>query len=107
MISPVRVLAIALVQIYRYGLSPILPASCRFLPTCSSYALEALRRYGILTGGYLSLHRMLRCHPWGGCGHDPVPDLPKGWRPWGRDEWTMHPRGEAVSAGKGELGTQR
>ena len=46
---------------------------CRFTPTCSEYALEALRRHGALTGSWLALKRIGRCHPWGGCGHDPVP----------------------------------
>jgi hypothetical protein len=58
---------------YRYGLSPILPGSCRFQPSCSAYAVEALRRHGALTGGRLTLGRIARCHPWGGFGYDPVP----------------------------------
>jgi conserved hypothetical protein YidD len=74
-IAPLRSLAIALVQVYRYGVSPILPASCRFSPSCSTFTLEAVRRYGALTGGWLGLRRVLRCHPWGDCGYDPVPDL--------------------------------
>lgn len=58
---------------YRHAISPMLPASCRFTPTCSEYALEALRIHGPLRGSWLTLHRLLRCHPWGGSGYDPVP----------------------------------
>ena len=64
---------IALVQFYRHCISPFTPPSCRFTPTCSQYALEALRRYGPLKGGWLTLKRLARCHPWGGHGYDPVP----------------------------------
>ena len=58
---------------YRYGISPVLPAHCRYLPTCSDYALEALGRFGAIRGGFLALRRLMRCHPWGGSGYDPVP----------------------------------
>jgi uncharacterized protein len=54
-------------------LSPLLGPSCRFLPTCSEYALDALRAHGALRGTWLALRRFCRCHPWGGFGHDPVP----------------------------------
>lgn len=64
---------IALVRFYQYGISPFTPPSCRFTPTCSQYALEALRKYGPLKGGWLTLRRLARCHPWGGPGYDPVP----------------------------------
>ena len=50
-----------------------LPPSCRFTPTCSQYAVEALRKYGPVKGGWLTLKRLARCHPWGGSGYDPVP----------------------------------
>ncbi len=62
-----------LVLAYRYSLSPLLGHSCRFRPTCSEYALDALARHGGVRGGALTLRRLLRCHPWGGEGHDPVP----------------------------------
>ncbi len=62
-----------LVRAYRLLLSPLLGPRCRYLPTCSEYALEALARHGALRGSLLSLRRVLRCHPWGGSGHDPVP----------------------------------
>ena len=58
---------------YQMFISPVLPSSCRFIPTCSEYSLQALRKYGILKGGWLSVKRVARCHPWGGHGHDPVP----------------------------------
>ncbi|MCB0770813.1 MAG: membrane protein insertion efficiency factor YidD [Flavobacteriales bacterium] len=74
-----RILAlplIALVQFYRYAISPLLPGSCRYTPTCSEYGLEALRTHGAFRGGWLTLRRFLSCHPWGGHGHDPVPQDP-------------------------------
>ena len=64
---------IVLVRFYQICLSPLKPQSCRFTPTCSSYALEALKKYGPIKGGYLSIKRILKCHPWGGSGYDPVP----------------------------------
>ena len=63
----------ALVLTYRYTLSSLIGRSCRFVPTCSEYALEALERHGARRGGWLTLRRMARCHPWGGSGLDPVP----------------------------------
>ncbi|MEK9775144.1 MAG: membrane protein insertion efficiency factor YidD [Quisquiliibacterium sp.] len=59
---------------YRYAISPMLPASCRFFPSCSEYALESLRRHGPLAGGWLTVTRLCRCHPWNPGGVDPVPD---------------------------------
>lgn len=64
---------IGLVELYRHAVSPLLPPSCRYTPTCSQYALEALRKYGPLKGSWLTLRRLSRCHPWGGSGYDPVP----------------------------------
>ncbi len=58
---------------YRRCISPLTPPACRFTPTCSAYALEALRKHGPLKGLWLAVHRILRCHPWGGSGYDPVP----------------------------------
>ena len=64
-----------LVRAYRYAISPMLGANCRYEPSCSAYAEEALQRYGAVRGGWLVLRRIVRCHPWGGSGYDPVPDL--------------------------------
>ena len=64
---------ILLIKIYQVLLSPLIPPSCRFIPTCSQYSVEALKKYGILKGSWLSIKRILRCHPWGGSGYDPVP----------------------------------
>lgn len=61
------------IVLYRNFISPYTPPSCRFTPTCSQYALEALRKHGPVKGLYLTLRRLLRCHPWGGSGYDPVP----------------------------------
>ena len=64
---------ILLVRFYQEAISPLKPPTCRFSPTCSTYALEALKKYGLLKGGRLALRRIMRCHPWGGSGYDPVP----------------------------------
>jgi len=71
-----RRLLMGLVQVYRLCLSPWLPPRCRYLPTCSEYALEALARHGAWRGSRLAARRIARCHPWGGSGFDPVPDIP-------------------------------
>ncbi|MCJ8208931.1 membrane protein insertion efficiency factor YidD [Mucilaginibacter sp. RS28] len=62
-----------LIKIYQLAISPILGASCRYTPTCSQYGAEAIKKYGPFKGGWLTLKRIGRCHPWGGHGHDPVP----------------------------------
>lgn len=67
-------LLIGLVQGYRWFLSPWLGSNCRFTPTCSTYALEALQTHGAGRGSALTLKRLVRCHPWCAGGHDPVPD---------------------------------
>ena len=64
---------IGLVRFYQLCISPLTPPSCRFTPTCSQYALEALRKHGPLKGLWLAVRRLSRCHPWGGSGYDPVP----------------------------------
>ena len=65
-----------LVRAYRFFLSPWLGSACRFEPTCSRYALDALQTHGAAAGSYLSAARLLRCHPWCSGGHDPVPPVP-------------------------------
>lgn len=64
---------IGLIRFYQTAISPLTPPTCRFTPTCSQYALEAIKKYGPLKGGWLALKRILRCNPWGGSGYDPVP----------------------------------
>ena len=65
---------ILLIKFYQVCISPLKGGpTCRFTPTCSQYALEAIRKYGPFKGGWLALKRILRCHPWGGSGYDPVP----------------------------------
>ncbi|HMD64905.1 MAG TPA: membrane protein insertion efficiency factor YidD [Stellaceae bacterium] len=63
----------AAVRGYQLLVSPLLPPSCRFLPSCSEYAVEAIERHGARRGAVLALRRLTRCHPWGGSGYDPVP----------------------------------
>jgi putative membrane protein insertion efficiency factor len=67
---------IALVKAYRYVVSPLIGPSCRFHPSCSEYAIEALRRFGPLRGSWLAARRLARCHPWHPGGYDPVPSGP-------------------------------
>ncbi|HET54477.1 MAG TPA: membrane protein insertion efficiency factor YidD [Ignavibacteria bacterium] len=64
---------ILLIKLYQIFLSPYLPNSCRFTPTCSAYSVEALKKHGFFKGLWLSVRRISRCHPWGGHGYDPVP----------------------------------
>ena len=62
-----------MVKIYQILISPLLGPHCRFTPTCSQYAVEAIEKHGPIKGIWLAIKRIARCHPWGGCGHDPVP----------------------------------
>jgi len=66
---------IVLVKIYQIFISPLFPSSCRYSPTCSNYTIEALQKHGLIKGGWLSIKRILSCNPWGGSGHDPVPNV--------------------------------
>lgn len=63
-----------LIKAYQFLISPLLGANCRFAPSCSAYAIEAFQRHGALRGGALTFKRIIRCHPWGGSGFDPVPE---------------------------------
>ncbi|MBM5800591.1 MAG: membrane protein insertion efficiency factor YidD [Cyanobacteria bacterium K_DeepCast_35m_m2_023] len=72
--SPIAVLLLLLIDLYRQWISPLLGPRCRFIPSCSAYGLEAISRHGALRGSWLTLKRLLRCHPWTPCGCDPVPD---------------------------------
>lgn len=62
-----------LVKFYQVAISPFTPATCRFEPTCSSYTIQALEKFGLLKGGFLAVKRIFSCHPWGKSGYDPVP----------------------------------
>lgn len=72
--SPLARLLRGVVRAYQLLIAPVLPPSCRFAPSCSEYAREAIAVHGALAGGALGAKRILRCHPWGGSGYDPVPD---------------------------------
>lgn len=69
-----RILALSFIRFYQGALSPLLPSTCRFYPTCSSYAYEAIEKWGIWRGAVLAWRRVLRCRPFGGFGCDPVPE---------------------------------
>jgi putative membrane protein insertion efficiency factor len=64
---------ILIIRMYQYTISPLLPPSCRYVPSCSVYGIEALSKYGPFKGGWLTIKRISRCNPWGGSGYDPVP----------------------------------
>ena len=66
-------LMLLLIRFYQYAISPMLPPRCRYTPTCSQYAEEAVSKHGAFKGGWMALKRIARCHPFGGSGHDPVP----------------------------------
>ena len=72
--AAVQAILIGAIKLYQVTLSPWLGRQCRYLPTCSAYAEEALRRHGVRRGVWLALKRLGRCHPWGGSGYDPVPE---------------------------------
>ena len=86
-------LALRLISVYQTYVSPILPPSCRYLPTCSEYAVDAVSRYGALRGSWLALRRFARCGPWHRGGFDPVPHPPKHEPAAGR-----HPHSAFVSS---------
>lgn len=67
-----KFVTLQLLRAYKWAISPMLPAACRYVPTCSEYAMEAVERYGALRGGWIALARVLRCHPFARSGYDPV-----------------------------------
>ncbi len=69
----ITIVLIVLIRVYKKIVSPWLPPSCRYVPTCSQYTVEALQKHGLIKGLFLSIKRLLSCHPWGGHGYDPVP----------------------------------
>ena len=69
-----EIAAVGVLRGYQLFIRPILPMSCRYWPSCSHYAIEAVKRHGVFSGGALAIWRLLRCNPWGGSGHDPVPE---------------------------------
>ena len=71
-----RKLALVPIHFYRYAISPLMASHCRFYPSCSCYALEAIENHGVLRGGWLTFRRLGRCHPWNPGGYDPVPPIP-------------------------------
>ncbi len=94
-----RLMLRAPILLYRYTLSSFLGRQCRYLPTCSAYADEAIARHGAWAGGWMAAARLCRCHPWGGHGFDPVPQcLPAQgrWdRPWRYGLWRQRPPADA------------
>jgi putative membrane protein insertion efficiency factor len=82
-----RHVAIFLIRLYQWTVSPLLGPRCRFYPSCSNYALEAVRRFGAVRGSWLGLLRLLRCHPWQAGGYDPVPE---GWHLLGTSHTHTH-----------------
>ncbi len=74
--SPISALLRTMIRAYRLVVKPVLPNSCRYTPSCSEYALDALARHGALSGTALLARRLFRCQPWGGFGYDPVPGDP-------------------------------
>jgi len=97
--NPFPIALLLAIRLYRWTLSPALvflfgaTARCRFTPSCSEYALEAIEHHGALRGAWLAVRRVGRCHPWGGCGHDPVPEVR------GQKSEVRSPKSHAVLAG--------
>ena len=91
LIQAPRLAGRALVRLYRVTLSPFVGFHCRYLPTCSDYADQALDKHGLWAGGWMTLARLMRCHPWGNSGLDFVPDVPprnaRWYLPWRYGKW--------------------
>ncbi|MDO8749857.1 MAG: membrane protein insertion efficiency factor YidD [Dehalococcoidia bacterium] len=88
--------ALALIRLYQRAFSPYWPAACRYSPTCSDYAYEAVLRYGVWKGGWLALRRLARCRPLGGSGYDPVPNLEHLPRPGAQVNSSIDPEDLAI-----------
>jgi len=90
--TPLRRFVRVLIRAYQLSFSAIFGRQCRYIPSCSEYADEAIERYGVWAGGWIGVSRMCRCHPWGGDGLDPVPaDLPQNacwYLPWRLGRWS-------------------
>lgn len=93
-----RRVVLALIRFYQAAVSPLTPSACRYVPTCSEYAATAVRRFGVLRGGWMAVKRVLRCHPLGGRGPDPVPPAP---RPDEGGDRAGRPGGDGDRAGTG------
>ncbi|HEX8901981.1 membrane protein insertion efficiency factor YidD [Vitreimonas sp.] len=81
---------LGLIQLYKWTLSPLIGRDCRYLPTCSSYAADAIRKHGAWAGSWMATARLCRCHPWGGHGWDPAPEQkPQAawYAPWRLGDW--------------------
>lgn len=81
-----RTILVKLISLYQHTVSPVWPGACRYQPTCSHYAQEAIQTHGAVRGGWLAIKRLARCTPWGGQGYDPVPG-----RDAGHDRFDDHP----------------
>ena len=84
--NPLTALGIALIRAYQLCISPWLGANCRFEPSCSAYGIAALRGHGLLRGSWLTIRRLLRCHPFAQSGHDPVPPVSCSCHPHGHPQ---------------------
>ncbi len=73
--KPIALLMVGVIKLYRICISPLFPSCCRFIPTCSEYGLIAIKRFGAIKGGWLTIKRIARCRPGGGYGYDPVPQI--------------------------------
>lgn len=108
--SPLAHITSALVRFYQVVISPLTGPCCRFDPTCSHYAIEAIRRHGALAGCWLALRRIVRCGPWGGHGADPVPDTFR-WHGRGKNARTAHTHAHdtcgCAPAGEAEIADSR
>ena len=82
LLFPIKLIIFGFIYFYKYVISPIIPKTCRFIPTCSKYAIQAIKEFGLIKGGALAIKRVLRCNPKSECGVDPVPNNIKGDIKW-------------------------